>query len=180
MALPSLQQLGSTDILQRLDATELSILHFRGALDLPPKHIQDELIASFFEWVSPILPVINRTAFLAAYEDVENPPSLLLLQAIFSTVAPNTLPQNKDKGGTARMYFQRAKALYDAGYEQDPVTIVQALVLMSWYYNGPQGERVLASLWGSAESITDGTENGLFYWSKLAIAIAQDNDMHRR
>ena len=32
-----------------------------------------------------------------------------------------------------------AKALYDANYEDDRVTIVQALVLMGWYWEGPEG-----------------------------------------
>lgn len=31
-----------------------------------------------------------------------------------------------------------------------------------------------------ALNISDATENGLFYWSRLAIAVAQDNDMHIR
>jgi hypothetical protein len=37
-------------------------------------------------------------------------------------------------------FYKRAKALYDANYEDDRVTIVQALILMGWYWEGPEGE----------------------------------------
>jgi hypothetical protein len=36
-------------------------------------------------------------------------------------------------------FYKRAKALYDANYEDDRVTIVQSLVLMGWYWEGPEG-----------------------------------------
>jgi hypothetical protein len=37
-------------------------------------------------------------------------------------------------------FYKRAKALYDANYEDDRVTIVQALVLLGWYWEGPEGK----------------------------------------
>lgn len=36
-------------------------------------------------------------------------------------------------------FYKRAKALYDANYEDDRVTIVQALILMGWYWESPEG-----------------------------------------
>lgn len=39
----------------------------------------------------------------------------------------------------AMTFYKRAKALYDANYEDDRVTIVQSLVLMGWYWEGPEG-----------------------------------------
>ena len=48
----------------------------------------------------------------------------------------------------ALTFYKRAKALYDANYEDDRVTIVQALLLMGWYWEGPE----------------DVTKN-VFYWS---------------
>ena len=76
------------------------------------------------------------------YQDAKNPPSLLLLQAILlagSRVCTN--PQLMDANGSttpaALTFYKRAKALYDANYEDDRVTIVQALVLMGWYWEGP-------------------------------------------
>lgn len=128
-----------------LDNVEIEILKTRGAFLLPPRPLCDELIESFFTWVAPVVPVINRTKFMRQYRDISNPPSLLLLQAIFlagSRVC--TSPQLKDATGSttpaAMTFYKRAKALYDANYEDDRVTIVQALILMGWYWEGPEGE----------------------------------------
>ncbi|KAI9754358.1 MAG: Cutinase transcription factor 1 alpha [Chaenotheca gracillima] len=154
---------GSND----LDNMEIEILHQRGAFLLPPRALCDELVDSYFKWVAPIVPVINRTRFMRRYRDPKNPPSLLLLQAVLlagSRVCSN--PQLMDANGSttpaAMTFYKRAKALFDANYEDDRVTIVQALVLMGWYWEGPE----------------DVTKN-VFYWSRVAAIVAQGSGMHR-
>jgi hypothetical protein len=128
-----------------LDNLEIDILHQRGAFLLPPKPLCDELVDAYFKWVAPIVPIINRSRFMRHYRDPKNPPSLLLLQAILlagSRVCTN--PQLMDANGSttpaAMTFYKRAKALYDANYEDDRVTIVQALVLLGWYWEGPEGK----------------------------------------
>ncbi|KAK6391127.1 Transcriptional activator of fatty acid utilization, partial [Oleoguttula sp. CCFEE 5521] len=118
-----------------LDNVEIDILHQRGAFLLPPRALCDELVDAYFQWIAPICPVINRSKFMRRYRDAKNPPSLLLLQAILlagSRVCSN--PQLMDANGSttpaAMTFYKRAKALYDANYEDDRVTIVQALILM--------------------------------------------------
>lgn len=158
---------GSRARLTELDNVEIDILHQRGAFLLPPRALCDELVDSYFKWVAPIVPVINRNRFMRQYRDSKNPPSLLLLQAILlagSRVCTN--PQLMDANGSttpaALTFYKRAKALYDANYEDDRVTIVQALVLMGWYWEGPE----------------DVTKN-VFYWSRVATIVAQGSGMHR-
>ncbi|KAL7627617.1 Transcriptional activator of fatty acid utilization [Parahypoxylon ruwenzoriense] len=158
---------GSRARLTELDNIEIDILHQRGAFLLPPRSLCDELIESYFKWVHPIVPVINRTRFMRQYQDPKNPPSLLLLQAVLlagSRVCNN--PQLMDANGSttpaALTFYKRAKALYDANYEDDRVTIVQALLLMGWYWEGPE----------------DVTKN-VFYWSRVALIVAQGSGMHR-
>ncbi|KAI9775032.1 MAG: Transcriptional activator of fatty acid utilization [Geoglossum umbratile] len=158
---------GSRARLTELDNLEIDILHQRGAFLLPPRALCDELVEAFFKWVFPIVPVINRSRFMRRYRDSKNPPSLLLLQAILlagSRVCTN--PQLMDANGSttpaAMTFYKRAKALYDANYEDDRVTIVQALILMGWYWEGPE----------------DVTKN-VFYWSRVATIVAQGSGMHR-
>ena len=153
--------------LTELDNVEIDILQQRGGFLLPPKALCDELVEAFFRWVAPIVPVINRNKFMRQYRDAKNPPSLLLLQAILlagSRVCNN--PQLMDANGSttpaALTFYKRAKALYDANYEDDRVTIVQSLVLMGWYWEGPE----------------DVTKN-VFYWSRVATVVAQGSGMHR-
>lgn len=158
---------GSRARLTELDNIEIDILHQRGAFLLPPRSLCDELIEAYFKWVHPIVPVINKTRFMRQYRDPKDPPSLLLLQAVLlagSRVCNN--PQLMDANGSttpaALTFYKRAKALYDANYEDDRVTIVQALLLMGWYWEGPE----------------DVTKN-VFYWSRVAIIVAQGSGMHR-
>ena len=158
---------GTRARLTELDHVEIDILHQRGAFLLPPRSLCDELIEAYFKWVHPIVPVINRTRFMRQYRDSKNPPSLLLLQAVLlagSRVCNN--PQLMDANGSttpaALTFYKRAKALYDANYEDDRVTIVQSLLLMGWYWEGPE----------------DVTKN-VFYWSRVATIVAQGSGMHR-
>ncbi|KAK5087231.1 Transcriptional activator of fatty acid utilization [Lithohypha guttulata] len=149
------------------DQIEIDILQQRGAFLLPPRNLCDELIESYFKWVAPVVPIISRTRFMKRYKDPKNPPSLLLIQAILlagSRVCTN--PQLMDASGSttpaAMTFYKRAKALYDANYEDDRITIVQALILMGWYWEGPE----------------DVTKN-VFYWTRVAIVVAQGSGMHR-
>lgn len=121
------------------------------------------------------------------YRDPKNPPSLLLLQAILlagSRVCSN--PQLMDANGSttpaAMTFYKRAKALYDANYEDDRVTIVQALILMGWYWEGPEGKNLSRGdnvLYALSDLAADVTKN-VFYWSRVAVIVAQGSGMHRR
>ncbi|KOS21482.1 Cutinase transcription factor 1 alpha [Escovopsis weberi] len=158
---------GSRARLTELDDVEIDILHQRGAFLLPPRSLCDELIDAYFRWVHPIVPVINRTRFMRQYRDPSNPPSLLLLQAVLlagTRVCNNTqlMDANGSTTPAALTFYKRAKALYDANYEDDRVTIVQSLLLMGWYWEGPE----------------DVTKN-VFYWSRVATIVAQGSGIHR-
>lgn len=151
----------------KMNQVELDILHRRGALSLPPKELCDELVEAYFKWVAPIVPIINRTTFLRRYRDPTNPPSILLMQAVLlagSRVCdtPLLLDSNGSPISAATLLYQRVKALYDADYEEDRVAIVQALMLMGWYWEDPG--RV---------------PKNVFYWNGLATAVAQGCGMHR-
>ena len=151
--------------LAKLDKVEMESLHRKGALSLPPWRLCDDLVESFFIWVAPIVPVINRGRFMKQYQDPSNPPSLLLLQAIFlagSRVCTNAHLLDSDREHSALTFYKRAKALYDAGYEDDRIIIIQALILMGWYW----------------EKSGDGIGN-VFYWNGLATTIAQGSGIHR-
>ena len=50
------------------------------------------------------------------------------------------MDQNGSTIPASTTFYKRAKALYDANYEDDRVTLVQALVLMGWYWEGPEGQ----------------------------------------
>ena len=147
------------------DDIELEMLRARGALSLPAREVCDELVNAFFTWVAPIVPIINKASFMKQYRDPNNPPSMLLMQAVLlagSRVCASDVSLDSSKL-SATLFYQRAKALYDADHEKDRVTTVQSLILLGWYWEDPA-------------TVT----KNVFYWNGLAISIAHGFGMHRR
>ncbi|KAK7206562.1 cutinase transcription factor 1 alpha [Myxozyma melibiosi] len=164
--LPDELRVGSAR-LNELDPEEIEILNRRGAFLLPPRDICDELIECYFATIHPIVPMINRTQFMRRYNDPKDPPSLLLLQAVLlagTRVCRN--PALLDNQGSADLasltIYKRCKALYDANYEDDRISIVQSLILLGWWWEGPE----------------DVTKN-VFYWTRVALCVAQGFGLHR-
>lgn len=125
-----------------LEPLELEILERRDAFGLPPKATCDVLVDVFFRWVSPILPVVNRHDFMKRYHHTEERPSILLLQAMF-TVASRFITGQQSQTITAvspRWFYKKAKALYDAGYEQDLLIVIQSVTLLGVYWDGLDGK----------------------------------------
>lgn len=158
---------GRKSRLNELDNEELEILKFRGAFLLPPRDLCDDLIEAFFEKIYPTMPILNRSKFMRSYNSASNPPSLLLLQSMLlagSRVCRNPALLDSDQSTdlASLTFYKRAKALFDANYETDKITIVQSVMLLSWWWEGPE----------------DVTRNS-FYWSRVALSIAQGFGLHR-
>lgn len=158
---------GTSSRLNEMDNEEIEILKFRGAFLLPPRDLCDDIVEAYFERIHPTIPLVNRTQFMRRYNDPSNPPSLLLLQAIL--LAGSRVCRNGallDSTGSSELasltFYKRVKALYDANYETDRIAIVQSLVLMGWWWEGPE----------------DVTRNS-FYWTRVALSVAQGFGLHR-
>ncbi|KAL2829507.1 fungal-specific transcription factor domain-containing protein [Aspergillus cavernicola] len=155
---------GSSSTASELDPLQVTALTQQGAFLLPDKELCDELVDDFFQWVAPILPVIDMTSFLNEYKNGRS--SLLLFQTILLTASkisksPRLLHAAGSKMSASGTFYKRAKALYDAGYESDRIAILQSLILMGWYCEDPRGVQTT------------------FYWTRTAIAVAQSMGMHR-
>ncbi|KAG8410989.1 Transcriptional activator of fatty acid utilization [Metarhizium acridum] len=153
--------------LEKLDRIEVEILIRKGALMLPPKSLCDDLVDSYFEWIHPVVPILNKARFMRQYCDRNNPPSLLLLQAVIlaaSRVSNNPLltDSNGSTVPASCTFYKRARALYDANFETDRVTVVQSLILIGWHWDG-----------------ADHVVKNMYYWGRVAIIVAQDTGMHR-
>lgn len=127
-----------------LEADVIARLRDDGAFQLPAEETCVELIDAFFHWVAPLVPVLDKNQFLRSYQDPDNQPSLLLIQAVLaagSTVAggPDLTTSPLTPVPAAARYFDRARMLYEANYETDPVTLVQSLILMGCYWEASEG-----------------------------------------
>ena len=149
----------------RLDPEEMEILNIRGAFVVPERSVSDKLVRVFFECVYPAFPIFDRQDFATLYES--NQLSLLILHAvcaISSTLCDEDVITEagfEDRNAARKVFLKRAKALHDADYETNKVTLVQATFLLSFLWNGSTDEK------------------DMFYWLSIAIGNAQGKGMHR-
>jgi hypothetical protein len=141
-----------------LATEDLEYLKAKGCFDLPAE--SKELIEAYFLYVHPAFPVIEASMFLRNYEThgIEGI-NLLLLWSVFSVSASyvDLSPQKAFK----KVYAHRAKLLFDLTEEKDKVVLVQSALLLSFWFE--DGEDVKQS----------------WYWSGIAISVAQTLGLHR-
>lgn len=152
---------------ESVDSVELEILKLRGAFFLPSKELSVDIINSYFEHVHPLMPVINRTEFMRKFLDPNDSPLLMLLQAVLLcgcrvSQNPLLLDSNGSNNLACLTFFRRAKALYETNYESDPVSLIQTIILIGLYWEGPE----------------DVTKNS-FYWTRVAVGLAHGFGLQR-
>ncbi|CAG8196969.1 unnamed protein product [Penicillium salamii] len=135
------------------------------ALELPPKDIADQLVRTFFEIIHPAYPVFDRKKFASSYS--QNQASPLVLHTIFLlgfTIGSESLVQEAGYSSRAtarRKHYLRAKALYDADYDNDRSNVVACLLLLGFWWAGPEDQKDTC------------------YWVGCATNVAQSTGMHR-
>ncbi|KAH0832823.1 cutinase transcription factor 1 alpha [Fonsecaea pedrosoi] len=144
-----------------------SFLQHQGCFRLPSVHTCYQLFQTYFEYVHPHYPILDREDFAAQYTDLQNPASYLLLQSVlFMASGHCELSVLLEAGFESRYharktFFQRAKALYDNDHEPNKVTVVQAVFLISFWWNGPTDQK------------------DTWHWLGIAISLALTLGMHR-
>ncbi|KAI0465250.1 hypothetical protein LJB42_000477 [Komagataella kurtzmanii] len=148
---------------------EMEALKIKGAFLIPTEELCKILISCYFQHVHPWSPIINRTHFEKHYlPNLRNPPSILLLQCVLlagSRVCKHPQLMDPETGSVdtcSFIFYYRAKAIYDSNLETDPISLVQSISLLGHF-------------WESAESVV----KNIFYWSRLAITLAQSYGFHR-
>lgn len=150
-----------TPLPNSIDPDILQLLHRRGALTVPPNEIIDELLRGFICYVYPLLPVVDIGGFLDAIRGTSGKTiSLLLFQAVMMAGATfvdlsHLQAMNLESYQDARrIYYERIKLLYDLDVELNPTTMIQVLLLMT-YWHGQLND-----------------SKGRFYWLDTALSLA--------
>lgn len=81
---------GGTINAARADCLFHMMVHAIGTIALSTKEVRDALVAAYFEHVHPFHPVISMPEFMASYRSQDNPPPLLLFQAVLMAGAHAT------------------------------------------------------------------------------------------
>lgn len=96
---------------KKLDFADMEYLGAKGAFNLPPQKVQEELVDSFFTDIHPTVAVINRAEFLSQFYG-EKSPSRLLLFAIFTSASRACrnpwLLDNKGTNQESAQHFYKA------------------------------------------------------------------------
>ncbi|PYI00841.1 hypothetical protein BO78DRAFT_30015 [Aspergillus sclerotiicarbonarius CBS 121057] len=134
------------------------------AFVMPAPEIADQLIRTFFDVVHPAYPVLDRKNFTRLYHQGQASP--LVLHSIFLlgfTIGTESLVQAagySDRAVARKTHYLRAKALYDADYDTDPMNLTAALLLLGFWWAGPEDQKDSC------------------YWVGCAAMLAQSMGMH--
>ncbi|KAH8908761.1 cutinase transcription factor 1 beta [Coniochaeta sp. PMI_546] len=149
---------------------DVKYLYTKGALTLPPLELQNALIRAFVEYVHPYMPLVELGAFLNiinAKDGLCGQISLFLYQAVmFSATAYVETKYLRAAGYTSRRaarksFFHKTRLLYDFDYESDRLVLVQALLLMTYWYETPDDQK------------------DTWHWMGVAISLAHTIGLHR-
>lgn len=134
------------------------------ALVFPSPTICDTLVGAYFDWFHPCFPILDRPRVQEDYRD--NKISPLLLQALLFIGVSLCSDSAFDTTGYENRYrakglfYQRAKEIYDVGWETDMIVKLQSLFLMSFWRAGPNEDRDVR------------------FWLGVATGLAQKKGMH--
>lgn len=153
----------------RLQPEDVDYLAMKGALTIPDVPLRNELIKSYVHYVHTYMPLLDLEDFLQTihHNDGINRLSLLLFQAVmFAGTAFIDLQHLQAAGYASRKaarkaFFQRARLLYDFDYEVDRISLVQSLLLMTYWYETPDDQK------------------DTWHWMGVSLSLAHTIGLHR-
>lgn len=152
-----------------LGPRDLDYLADKDALTIPDKDFRDELLRHYASIVHPFMPALDLEDFLTRiiHDDGRNPVSLLLFQAVmFASVTFVDAKLLQLRGYSSRkaarkIFFNRVRLLYGLDCERDHMALLQALLLMTYWYDRPEDEK------------------DTWHWMGIALSLAQVTGFHR-
>lgn len=152
----------------RIATDDLEFLHKKGAFTIPDTNLRNQLLHAYVQFVHPFLPIIDLEDFLTSIERNQptNTISLFLFQAVMFAGAAHVDVKDPASHGyrtqkdMQRALFKKLRLLYDFDYEDDRITILQSVLLMTYWY----------------EDMDDPKD--VLYWLDIAISMARSIDLN--
>ncbi|KAK1141939.1 hypothetical protein N8T08_008352 [Aspergillus melleus] len=153
----------------RLQREDIDYLAMKGALTVPDVGLRNELLKAYIHYVHTYMPLLDLEDFLQTIvqNDGIRRMSLLLFQAVmFAGTAFIDLKHLHAAGYPTRKaarkaFFQRARLLYDFDYEVDRISLVQSLLLMTYWYETPDDQK------------------DTWHWMGVSLSLAHTIGLHR-
>lgn len=154
----------------RIGPDEISYLEKKGALTLPQGTLRSEMLRAYVEFVHPYMPLLDLCDFLTIIDRPDGSlgkVSLILFQAVmFAGSAFVDMRHLRTAGYVTRKearkdFFMKTRLLYDFDYDSDRVSLVQALLLLTYYYETPDDQK------------------DTWHWMGVATSVAHTIGLHR-
>ena len=144
---------------------EIAYLEAKRAFDLPDKETLDLLVGVFLDRVFPLYPIVIRQEFLEQHNS-RRIPWILIHAVCFMATTFCSLPILYRCGFQSRRearweFYSKAKALFDIGYEENKVVLLQVSIMMSFWGGGPN------NYWN------------FYSWISTGVTIAETLGCHR-
>ncbi|KAF1841149.1 uncharacterized protein K460DRAFT_380866 [Cucurbitaria berberidis CBS 394.84] len=154
----------------KIGPEEISYLEKKGALSVPKGTLRSEMLRAYIEFVHPYMPLLDLHDFLTVIDRPDGSKgkvSLILFQAVMFAGSAFVDMQHLRTAGYAtrkearKDFFQKTRILYDFDYESDRVSLVQALLLLTYYYETPDDQK------------------DTWHWMGVATSVAHTIGLHR-
>ncbi|KAL5406128.1 hypothetical protein PMIN04_012140 [Paraphaeosphaeria minitans] len=154
----------------KIGPEEISYLEKKQALKVPKGALRSEMLRAYVEFVHPYMPLLDLHDFLTVINKSDGSNgkvSLILFQAVmFAGSAFIDMEYLRTAGYVTRKearkdFFQKTRILYDFDYESDRVSLVQALLLLTYYYETPDDQK------------------DTWHWMGVATSFAHTIGLHR-
>ncbi|KAJ6013282.1 hypothetical protein N7540_007873 [Penicillium herquei] len=153
----------------RFQKEDIEYLAAKGALTIPDINLRNELLKAYIHYVHSYMPLLDLEEFLQTIvqNDGVHRISLLLFQAVmFAGMAFVDMKHLQAAGYQTRkaarkIFFQRARLLYDFDYEVDRISLVQSLLLMTYWYETPDDQK------------------DTWHWMGVSLSLAHTIGLHR-
>lgn len=152
-----------------LQREEIQYLAGKDALTVPDVVLRDELLKAYVHYVHTNMPVLDLEEFLLAIfkNDGIHCIDLLLFHAVmFAGTSFIDLKYLQAAGYSNRraareVFFQRARLLYDFDDEVDRISLVQSLLLMTYWFETPDDHKCA------------------WHWMGVGLSVAHTIGLHR-
>ncbi|KFY57870.1 hypothetical protein V496_06321 [Pseudogymnoascus sp. VKM F-4515 (FW-2607)] len=144
-----------------LSDTEEKILELCGSFNVPPKSTRQILMETFMQYCYPWMPTLSQSELHQGSDKFQ---SLLLMQSMFVAASRISPTPGVVSYASSEQFYQRAKALFWAGHENNPLTVIKAITMLHWY--NPDGPAYVSY---------DASE----FWLKMGVGLAYQIGLHK-
>ncbi|KAF9888248.1 hypothetical protein FE257_008817 [Aspergillus nanangensis] len=169
-----------------VSAARLQFMRAVHCFNLPPPAQCSQLLEIYFRYIHPMLPVVDRRDFLSMYYGTDNPPPLVLLQAVFLAASRYMESSGRTVDGIPEIrshcdeLHTKVRSLIEAEIVHERLAVIQASLIACLHWEGREG--LNSALDSLSVAVRAGQEMGLH--RKQGITPQSENDeqerLHRR